>query len=83
VHVLVVFAMSYNVQYVHKLTSFYCNLSMQNIPYNTECTNVHPDDEHIFFEACRRHQELNTYLLTYLITYVLTYLLTPWSRVLL
>jgi hypothetical protein len=32
---------------------------MKNIPYKTACTNGLPDDEHIMFKTCRRHEELN------------------------
>jgi len=32
---------------------------MKNIPYKTACTNVLPDDEHMMFETCRRHEEMN------------------------
>jgi hypothetical protein len=30
----------------------------EKIPYKTACTNGLPDDEHMKFETCRRHQEL-------------------------
>jgi len=32
---------------------------MINVLYKTACTNGLPDDEHVMFETCRRHQELN------------------------
>jgi len=32
---------------------------MKKIPHKTSCTNGLPDDEHMMFETCRRHQELN------------------------
>jgi hypothetical protein len=33
--------------------------TMKNIPYKTASTNGLPDDEHVMFETCSRHEELN------------------------
>jgi len=30
---------------------------MKNMPYKTACTNGLPDDGHMMFETCRRHEE--------------------------
>ena len=42
----------------------YCNFivvmsAWKNVPYKTACTNGLPDDEHVMFETCRSHKELN------------------------
>jgi hypothetical protein len=41
------------------VSSIRVNFKMKNTLYTTACTNVLPDDEHKFFETCRRHQQLN------------------------
>ena len=32
---------------------------MKDILYKTACTNGLPDDKHVMFVTCRRHQKLN------------------------
>jgi hypothetical protein len=39
--------------------AFYCNFSMKNIKWRLHVRYSLPDDEHMMFETCRRHQELN------------------------
>jgi hypothetical protein len=40
-------------------TAFYCNFSVENIPYNAACTVYSSDDEHKMFETCRGQEGLN------------------------
>jgi len=37
----------------------YLQKYMKNIPQKAACTGGLPDDEHMMFETCRGHQELN------------------------